>query len=178
MILPSLIATALILGQVSAFSAFGNVATFGLTKDANSSPPRTVLFGSVAGKYFQLEEMEDKDGSCTEIFLSPYRTVSIRVTDGPMPKSSSGTWEQSADERIKMTIARTYEGGENKFKDSDMGEFSYTVQRSYIGELEDLGDFTGFTGSIHQMDDRLGDFEVGFFKMLDTTDVKDIKNLG
>ena len=57
----------------------------------------------IANKYFQLEEMEDKDSCITEIFFNPNKTISVGNTDGPIPLSCDGHWELSEDGGLKMT---------------------------------------------------------------------------
>jgi hypothetical protein len=40
----------------------------------------------------QLEELEDKETAATSVVLNPDGTVSFGATDGPLPKSITGTW--------------------------------------------------------------------------------------
>ena len=49
-----------------------------------------------------------------------------------------------------------------------MGEFSFSVERVYAGDMTVVGGKTAVSGVIHQIDD-LGDREVGYFNMIDTT---------
>ena len=68
-----------------------------------------------------------------------------------------------------MTITRTFSVGQ---KSTDMGEFSYDVERYFAGEIVQVGAAIAVTGAIHSADPTLGDVEVGFFNMIDTTDEK------
>jgi hypothetical protein len=45
-----------------------------------------------ACKLAQLEELEDKETAATSVVLNPDGTVSFGATDGPLPKSITGTW--------------------------------------------------------------------------------------
>ena len=49
-----------------------------------------------------------------------------------------------------------------------MGEFDFEVERVFMGEFAKVGGNVAVTGSVHQIDE-LGDHEVGYFNMLDTT---------
>lgn len=103
---------------------------------------------SLGSKYYQLEEMEDKESCTTELFLSSDGSVSVGVTNGPLPIEASGKWEKlSKDGTFKMTITRTYSTGmKNK---GDLGEFQFSVPRSFIGTVSNIGGSIGVTGSMH-----------------------------
>ena len=122
----------------------------------------------IANKYFQLEEMEDKDSCITEIFFNPNKTISVGNTDGPIPLSCDGDWELSEDGGLKMTLKRTYSGGQPH---TDMGEFTFDVERTYVAQPEKIGNLLGFSGSIHE--NYHGDAKVGFFELIDTTEAKE-----
>jgi hypothetical protein len=53
-----------------------------------------------------------------------------------------------------------------------MDEFSYSVERPFVGEMALVGGKLAVEGSIHSVDDMVGDREVGYFSMLDTTKIK------
>lgn len=126
----------------------------------------------VASKYFQLEEMEDKDKCVTQVFFAPDSTLTLMDTDGPAPNASSGEWEVSVDGAIKMTINRTFSAGQPEIQSTDVGEFAYEVKRQYLGQAEKIGGLTGFSGSIHRIDEEEPDAEVGYFELIDTTVAK------
>ena len=94
--------------------------------------------------------------------------MQVFETDGPIPSESWGTWEQR-DRRFVLNLLRTFKAGR---KGTDMNEFSYTVERSLVGELTMVGGQLAVTGSIHSVEDVVGDRQVGYFSMLDTTKVK------
>jgi hypothetical protein len=126
----------------------------------------------VANKYYQLEELEDRDDCSTEVLLKDDGTVIAGATDGPPPVESSGTWEFAGD-TFRMVLKRVYQGGEPPLKSTDVGEFKYEVKRSYEGELSHVGAEMAITGGkIHLFDDELGDEAVGFFNLLDTTSAR------
>jgi len=126
----------------------------------------------VSNKYYQLEELEDRDDCSTEVLLKDDGTVTTGATDGPLPLRSSGTWEFAGD-TFKMVLSRVYQAGEKSNKATDMGEFEYEVKRSYEGELSEVGAEIAVTGGkIHLLHDDLGDEAVGFFNLLDTTNLR------
>jgi hypothetical protein len=129
----------------------------------------------VGNKYYQLEEMEDKDRCITEIFLAPDKTITVGETDGPLPVRAEGTWEHDSNEDgvLKMSIKRTYPAGQPTPKgipSTDIGEFQYEVERIYTGRMEMIGDLLGFSGSIHDTHSHSEeDATVGYFELIDTT---------
>ena len=126
----------------------------------------------MANKYYQLEELEDRDDCSTEVLLKDDGTVETGATDGPPPVESSGTWE-FAGNIFKMVLSRVYQGGEPPMKSTDMGEFRYEVKRSYEGEISHVGEEVAVTGGkIHLLHEDLGDEAVGFFNLLDTTSAR------
>jgi hypothetical protein len=92
--------------------------------------------------------MEDKDSCTTEVFLSSDGSVTVGMTNGPLPVEASGTWEQSGEDgALKMTITRTYSTGmQNK---GDLGEFQFSVSRSFVGAVGNIGGSFGVTGDMH-----------------------------
>ena len=125
----------------------------------------------LSDKYFQLDEREDKEESITEVLLKQNYAVEVGETDGPPPIESKGTWEL-IDGQFKMTIDRTFETGEGKKTghESDMGVFAFTVKRTYTGTVSRIGERMSVDGIIHIIDDVLGDQEVGYFSLIDTTE--------
>ena len=128
-----------------------------------------LLFGSIANKYFQLEEAEDKDTCTTELFLKEDKTVTVGESDGPLPLRASGSWDQRGDGSFTMTITRTFEAGKEKTMPTDIGEFTFTVERLFSGDISAVGGRLAMSGSMHDIDELLGDRRVGFFNMIDTT---------
>jgi len=124
------------------------------------------LSAGIASKFYQLEELEDREACTTEIFLSNDGSVTATETNGPPHIDVTGKWSQSNDTSFTMTVKRTYGTGNDS---SDIGEFQFDVERSFIGEITLVGGVTSITGSMHMNDEFSGDVEVGFFSMIDTT---------
>ena len=100
----------------------------------------------VGSKYFQLEELEDREASTTEVFLSSDGRVMLTETDGPPPTSATGNWEKGTNNDFKMTLVRSFGGGRSS---SDIGEFSFTVERRFTGELSLVGGSVHISGSMY-----------------------------
>jgi hypothetical protein len=83
--------------------------------------------------------------------------------------SASGKWETDDSGNFKMTLMREYESGQETKRGTDMGEFKFSVERTFTGELGFVGECVAVTGAIHSVDDTVGDREVGFFNLIDTT---------
>lgn len=134
-----------------------------------------------ASKFFNLEEMEDKEVCTTEVFLSQNGSVTLTETNGPPPVASYGHWkvvgETTTDgddgdnmTSFVMTVTRTYSSGRDH---TSIGEFTFDVERTFIGDLSYVGSLVSVEGSMHMQDEfRGGDVEVGFFSMIDTTAAK------
>jgi len=127
----------------------------------------------IASKFFDLKEMEDKENACTDIYLSPDTTVLVGETNGPIPKDAKGTWIVSEDgTSFTMKILRTYDSGKDVVDDSISScDFTFHVERTFTGEVSKTeGGTLKIEGSMHNIDSSLGDMEVGFFTMVDTSD--------
>uniref|UniRef100_A0A6V2DIK6 Uncharacterized protein n=2 Tax=Ditylum brightwellii TaxID=49249 RepID=A0A6V2DIK6_9STRA len=144
------------------------------TRIPNVSP--TYMQNDIASKFFDLKEMEDKENACTDIYLSPDTTVLVGETNGPIPKDAKGTWIVSEDgTSFTMKILRTYDSGKDVVTDDDSisssGDFTFHVERTFTGEVSKTeGGTLKIEGSMHNIDSSLGDMEVGFFTMVDTSD--------
>mmetsp|Transcript_40942 Transcript_40942/g.96094 ORF Transcript_40942/g.96094 Transcript_40942/m.96094 type:complete len:178 (-) Transcript_40942:3672-4205(-) len=137
-----------------------------------AATPSTVLSAasSMAGKYFQLEEMEDSEDSTTEIYLADDGSISVGQTDGPLTKSAVGEWTLN-DNVFKLTLERTYETGKPAGGPSDIGEFTFAVERTFTGDVSFVGECVAVTGKIQGMDEAAAvECEVGYFNLIDTTD--------
>jgi hypothetical protein len=131
---------------------------------------------------FQLEEMEDQDTCSTEITLLPDGTVQVGETDGPLFVSASGTWSVDPTNpqgafAFEMKLARQFEAGHEASSFTDIGEFSFTVERWYVGDINRVGERLAVSGSIHAMEDLEvfgasppSDLAVGYFNMIDAND--------
>lgn len=72
-----------------------------------------------------------------------------------------------------MSIRRKFSSGQ---ENSDMGEFEYELERTYIGDMTAVGESVAITGVMHCNDVLNGeDQEVGFFNMIDGTDIREDK---
>lgn len=144
---------------------------------------------SVVGKIFQLEERQDKDLALTELILNVDNTVSLGNTDGPLPIEATGRWILHDDGKFEMELCRSfetgYDTGNNSFKSSTgpgsatayslsasanrIGRFHYTVPIAFRGELTDVGGKIAVEGAMVLSTQDLGDMEVGYFSLLDTS---------
>jgi hypothetical protein len=123
---------------------------------------------SIAGRYFQFEEKEDSETRMSGILLHANQTISSLVSDIPCHKETSGTWEQNDNGRFSMTLNRTYSAGQKQIHETDMGQFIFSMERFFSGELVFVGSRIAVDGIVHIQDELFGDEEVGFFSMIDT----------
>lgn len=125
---------------------------------------------SLAEKYLQLEEMEDADRTVTSLLLKRDGTIEFGETDGPKVSSARGYWEQEVSNgSVALAVERTYTAGNMKRADTDVGEFQYSVERIMTGQVCQVGAKLAVQGSIVMVDEILGDEEIGYFSMIDTT---------
>jgi hypothetical protein len=69
-----------------------------------------------------------------------------------------------------MSITKTFDAGQDN---SDMGEFQYELERTFQGEMIEVGESVAVTGVMLCDDPLTGkDQKVGFFNMIDGTDVR------
>jgi hypothetical protein len=119
-----------------------------------------------------MEELEDKENISTEIHLMPDNTVAFGETDGPPPAKTVGVWSFNEDENIfEMKVVRTFGAG---LSATDLGEFDFGVERTYVGIVTKVGENVAVSGSIRLTDDVTlgGGDKVGFFNLIDTTDIR------
>lgn len=155
------------------------VSVVGRRKSAPSSP-LGVNGGGIGDKHFQLEELEDSEKSTTDIILNSDYTVTVGKTDGPLLSYSHGTWGESEstdgnqDRTIfGMKLSRTYVAGGDSKDDTGIGEFEYTVERTFKGEATLVGgSLIAMEGVVLDVDEIFGTREVGFFNMIDTTEAR------
>jgi hypothetical protein len=146
---------------VDAKSALDNTQRF--------SNSRLYYGTSLDDTYFQIEEMEDRDSSTTEVLLNRDETVGVLTTNGPPFVEASGKWRLKSDGTFQMTLFRTYESGQERRESSDMGVFNFVTQRSFVGQLSKIGAKQGIEGAMLDGDWYATDRKVGFFEMIDTT---------
>lgn len=107
--------------------------------------------------------MEDKENSTTELFLNVDRTVEFGDTDGPQWSEISGNWEiVPGTNDFTMKIHKKFKTGN---EGSALGEFEFSVDRIFSGEMTEVGESVAITGIMRSDDDR----EVGYFNMIDAT---------
>lgn len=128
--------------------------------------------GEAANKYYNLEELEDKETCVTEVFLNPDGKVTVGVTDGPIFAQATGDWSVDNSGSFKMVLTRKYETGRSTKISTDMGEFSFSVERVLTGTMSHVGELVAVEGIVHSVDEVVGDREVGFFEMIDTTEAR------
>ena len=168
--------------------------------DAGRPTSALCLQRPVGGRHFQLEELEDAESSTTDVLLNADRTVTLGQTNGPRFLSGRGTWSESvagykSDDQsspgtftrlFNLRLERTYLGGNKKkegdadwgYTDTNIGEFAYTVERTYAGECFIVGGSVfAMTGDIIDVDEVFGDRRVGFFNMIDTTEERESNSM-
>jgi len=138
----------------------------------------TKLFGiRCEGKYYQFEEMEDQESCTSELFLKEDRTVIVGKTNGPPFVAASGKWNIAAGSNdFTMTLSRRYETGRSN---TDMGEFNFDLERTYVGEVKMVGESIGITGTSNAQssDVAFGNVvEVGYFNMIDGSNEREDMN--
>ena len=158
----------------------------------SQTPPEAVAM--FAGIPFQLEEMEDADTCTSEVVLNADFTVTVGETDGPIYKEATGTWSaiqvpnSGTDDNdhddselannvnkknngmmaMSMTLVRHYQAGHEATESTDVGEFTFAVERNFIGTLTYVGDRLAISGNMFIEDEIFGDDEIGYFNMIDT----------
>ena len=136
--------------------------------------PTQLYAWRLIGKYFQIEEMEDRDSCTTEVVLNPDSTVSTLETNGPLHKDATGSWElDKITGDFTMILKRTYEAGRESKIPTDVGVFTFTTIRKFVGTLYNIGIKQGIRGNIYDVtdihDDNSDAPKVGYFEMIDTT---------
>jgi hypothetical protein len=120
-------------------------------------------------KNFQLEELEDRERSTTEVFFARDNTVVLGESDGPTFTSATGTWNLDQQQgKFSMVLERTYEAGRTPVTFTDLGVFDFKVTRTFVGKMVEIGARVAVSGTIHDVDGEHGDKEVGFFNLIDT----------
>jgi hypothetical protein len=122
-------------------------------------------------KFYQLEEMEDASTCTTELYLKLDHSIEFGQTDGPVYLDAFGEWNvKPGTDDYTMVIKRIYGTGSDG---RDMGEFTYELSRTYVGEMTQVGESVAITGIAHTLGPRIaGNQEVGFFNMIDATDLR------
>jgi len=146
-------------------TAEGAAATTTTPAPAQEPPPH-VMTNKIVNKCFQLEEQEDACLCLSEIRLNPDQTLEVGMTDGPPHIHAEGTWTMRDDGAFAMSLTRIYGAGR---KGTDMGEFSFQVERHFVGEMYSIGDTAAITGEAVAYDKQLGEATVGYFSMIDIT---------
>ena len=92
---------------------------FAIKRSATVTHSSTVMRAKVsiddlAPKEFQLEELEDKEESETEVWLNPDGSVTLGKTNGPSWKNYKGDWHiietaQEGDRPFRMRLTRLYD---------------------------------------------------------------------
>ena len=135
----------------------------------------------LADRYYQLEEMEDRDTSTTELLFNSDNSVEFGDTDGPLPIEARGRWKLR-DRDFAMIIERTFTTGQDG---TDMGTFQYKTTRTFLGELTLIGDTPALIGQVFDASSETGTVEVdppddaiGYFNMIDATDARGSESVG
>jgi len=134
----------------------------------------------VVGRYYQLEEMEDREDCTTQVFLSPDGSVAFGRTDGPPHHSATGSWECDEEKSgtFTMVVDRVYKTGLPSKKSTDMGDFTFVVSRRFRGGVERVGERVAVEGRMERTDN--GEFlcEVGVFSLIDIGEWADEESAG
>lgn len=131
----------------------------------------TKLHPFLSKRWFQLEEMEDKDSATTEVFLNPDLSVDFAETNGPLYLEAAGSWKQDDEGAFEMVLKRTFESGQKSKEATDVGPVTYSTLRTFKGQMGTVGGKVSMEGSIHDSAPTSGeDRKVGFFEMIDTTE--------
>mmetsp|Transcript_5905 Transcript_5905/g.7460 ORF Transcript_5905/g.7460 Transcript_5905/m.7460 type:complete len:202 (-) Transcript_5905:304-909(-) len=156
---------------VSFLNSKGHTGTCITSGGRRRSSSSTSLFGiRCEDKTYQLEEMEDKDTCTTEVLLRADRNIQFGDTDGPIPADVIGKWEvDEGTDNYRMAIRRKFVTGQDN---TDMGEFTFEVEKLYVGEMTMVGESVAITGKIMAKDEfnPAIEREVGYFNMIDGTD--------
>merc|ERR1719409_1113653 len=130
----------------------------------------TQLYGiRCEDKTYQLEELEDQETCTSEVFLQADRTIYFGDTDGPIPVECEGRWDVEPETNsFRMAIKRTFGTGSDS---RDMGEFSFDVEKLYMGEMTMVGESVAIQGTVLVRDEFNPEVEkeVGYFNMIDGT---------
>mmetsp|Transcript_32981 Transcript_32981/g.79786 ORF Transcript_32981/g.79786 Transcript_32981/m.79786 type:complete len:201 (-) Transcript_32981:176-778(-) len=166
------------IATIQAADAFSTVAV--VSPSAMSAP--STIHGPVAvvdvgGRHFQLEELEESEASITCVQLNADHSVTLGRTDGPPCHAFSGNWlyEEQLDTSnggcyFQMTIERRFVADNAGSDFTHIGEFEYSVERTYCGEISLVGgSLLSMNGQILDVDEIFGERRVGFFNMIDTT---------
>ena len=119
-----------------------------------------------------MEELEDKDTCTSDLFLKADRTIEFGETDGPLWTAASGTWHVVPEtNEFTMWLSRSYTTGSSS---RQMGEFSYTLERRFSGELTLVGESIAVSGVVYVKisdddDDEINEISAGYFNMIDAT---------
>ena len=145
-----------------------------------SAPVFDLLENGATERGFQLEEMEDKESCTTELVLRADSTVVVGETNGPPCVSATGTWKVVPDTAfgttnspgtLQVELQRVYDAGREKQAGTDMGQFTFTVQRRLVGPIQRIGSsLLMIEGSIHDLDDSFTDRSLGYFSMIDNVE--------
>lgn len=150
-----------------------------------ASALRPTATGDGAGldeRHFQLEEREDGDAARTAVWLRADRTVALGATDGPRCATARGTWSErggdgaaaggESQRLFEMNVTRTFAA-----ESSRVGEFAYSVERTYRGTRSQVGSALSVSGDILDVDEVFGERQVGVFSMIDTSEERERDNI-
>mmetsp|Transcript_3151 Transcript_3151/g.7006 ORF Transcript_3151/g.7006 Transcript_3151/m.7006 type:complete len:197 (+) Transcript_3151:109-699(+) len=135
-----------------------------------AAPLHYVSGSDLTSRDFQIEELEDREGCETELWLNEDGTVTIGATNGPSVKDYVGNWEL-IETSFRMRLTRSYGAGSSSTGANCIGEFTYDITREFWGTLEMIGTSMSISGKTHAntefSSDNFIESEVGFFSMID-----------
>jgi hypothetical protein len=90
----------------------------------------------------------------TEVIFNPNSTVTTLETNGPPHKEAYGYWElDKITGTFIMILSRTYETGRDSKIPTNVGVFTFTTVRKFIGRLYNIGIKQGISGNIYDITD-------------------------
>jgi hypothetical protein len=130
---------------------------------------------TILDRFFQLQELEDKEECTTEIIFRSGGDLRVGMTTGPVFAQATGKWSYDAESNdFQMLLTRTYEAGRSKTTETEIGEFSFAVTRIFRGDVVLVGgSTTAMSGLTYDYETvsvgNVQERQVGFFNIIDTT---------
>jgi len=141
-----------------------------------ATPLHYVSGSDLTSRDFQIEELEDREGCETELWLNEDGSVTIGATNGPRLKDYVGNWQlidtaSETEQPFRMRLTRSYGAGSSSSGDNCMGEFTYDITREFWGTLEMVGSSISISGKTYAntefSSENVNESEVGFFSIID-----------
>jgi hypothetical protein len=119
-----------------------------------------------------LQELEDKEETCTQLFFNVDGTVSHGATDGPPTAGFCGLW-QCGSEQFQMTLSRSFSAPSATLGQGMRGrmadDVTYTVTRVYEGAVD--AQSAGGVGVVTGRIDMVSEEDVASWATADATSI-------